>query len=141
MKIYKIAQEEPSESEEISSETFEWKDNRDEMFTFLTRNFDIDLAKRIIKTNPRNITNVGLSGLKSWVPRSKTSVGLIKIDWDRIDAEEGNYDLSFPVIIASIEGGHFPIDGWHRIAKAIEQGVESLPSVMLTPEETEQILL
>ena len=146
MKIYRIAQE--SEISEMSDQ-YEWKDSY-ETFDFLVRSFDVNKARKFIINSPRKIIQMGLSGVAKLVPRERTrtnedgtmsmTMGL-RIDWDRIDAEESAYNLSFPVIIANINGDYLPIDGWHRIAKAVDQGIDHLPAVILSADETQEVLI
>lgn len=45
-------------------------------------------------------------------------------------------DLSVPLIAADLGDQFLVIDGWHRIYKAYHTGVGSLPSRVLTREET-----
>ena len=142
MNWYKKAEE---WRDDMSSDEHEWED-RDEFFTFFASRFDVTKAKEIIRDNPRKIMQMGLSGVAKMVTRPKEgSINLMmRIDWEKIDAAEPTYDLNFPVIVAMIsddEGGMLPIDGWHRIAKAVEEGREWLPAVVLTEEETKRITL
>jgi len=53
-------------------------------------------------------------------------------------------DLNIPIILISFKDhdnqeGYFPIDGWHRIRKAIENNITSLPAYKLTIEESQEI--
>ena len=52
-------------------------------------------------------------------------------------------DLNDPIILISTqhedEISNFPIDGWHRIGKALKEGIEELPAYLLTLEETNKI--
>ncbi|MDA1163388.1 MAG: hypothetical protein O3B13_09825 [Planctomycetota bacterium] len=34
----------------------------------------------------------------------------------------------------------WPIDGWHRIAKAVEAGVDSLPAYILSAKDSARII-
>lgn len=142
MKIYKKAEDDKNSSQ------YEWKSSQ-EYFTFLCSRFDINKAKNIIRAKPRKIVNMGLSGVAAYVPRktsienedgTKSLVMGIRIDWEKIDAVEPVIDLSFPVIVATIgKNNYFPIDGWHRIAMAVDKGIQSLPAVILTEKETKQV--
>ncbi|MCC5579242.1 hypothetical protein IMZ11_26800 [Microtetraspora sp. AC03309] len=59
-------------------------------------------------------------------------LGAIRIDDTRI----GTVDLSVPLIAVLIpNAGPFIIDGWHRIARALRDGVPKLQVVLLTAEE------
>lgn len=54
-------------------------------------------------------------------------------------------DMTDPVLVAfpRFEDGSVPgpmiIDGWHRIARAHQEGIETLEAYSLTPDETDQI--
>ncbi|MEV3986588.1 hypothetical protein [Nonomuraea sp. NPDC049758] len=49
-------------------------------------------------------------------------------------------DLDEPLIAVPVDdAGHFPIDGWHRIRRALTEGVQHLPAIVLTAEEEHQI--
>jgi hypothetical protein len=112
----------------MRSDEFQWRDRKEE-FRFLAGLFDIAKAKRIIEDKPREIVeiNIGESG--------KQLLALMKIDMTRFD----EIDLTVPIIVASIKEGNLPIDGWHRIAKAVHLGLPFVPGVMLTKEETKQV--
>ncbi|WP_433413247.1 hypothetical protein ACQP1V_29170 [Microtetraspora malaysiensis] len=59
-------------------------------------------------------------------------LGAIRIE----DARIGAVDLSVPLIAVPIpDAGPFIIDGWHRIACALRDGVSELQVVLLTAEE------
>ena len=128
------------------SSDFEWKMER-EYFRFFSRGYDVKKAKEIIVKTPREVNVMGLSGVKNMVKRPQrdekgqiTSFSLgISVDWDRIDSTT-EIDLDFPTILANHgNGDYWPIDGWHRIAKAVDMGQESLPVVVLSEEETKQV--
>jgi len=135
---YKKAQE--------NSDKFEWHYDASEIFEFVMRRYDIREAKKIIQEKPRKIHNMSLEGLKSMIPkRPKPIEGGrfemhpgIGVNWGKIDTEEIN--LNFPVIVATRKDNSLlPIDGWHRMAKAMDKGITSLPAVLLTKKETKQI--
>jgi hypothetical protein len=53
-------------------------------------------------------------------------------------------DLDHPLILATIESAdseasQLPIDGWHRIAKALQLGRKVLPCYILSVKETNKI--
>ena len=140
MNWYKIAIENSSE--------VEWLYDTDEMFEFVMSRYDVRKAKEIIHNNPRGVANMRLTGMTSIIPKRHvkrdngqfTMSPGIGVDWGRIDTEI--IDITTPVIVATAKNGSLlPIDGWHRIAKAMDQGIEVLPAVLLTREETQQIEL
>ncbi len=101
-----------------------------EIFNFGTRSWDVRYAKRIIYKNPREIKQYDVN-------RSKYLLnGMINTGgkWEQAD-------LNIPIILITTEQGEFPIDGWHRIKKAIENNIITLPSITLTIEESKEIEL
>jgi hypothetical protein len=53
-------------------------------------------------------------------------------------------DLDHPLILATIESAdgktsQLPIDGWHRIAKALQLGRKVLPCYVLSSKETNKV--
>ncbi|MET7334290.1 hypothetical protein [Nonomuraea sp. NPDC005650] len=49
-------------------------------------------------------------------------------------------DLSEPLIAVPVDGaGYFPIHDWHRIGRALTEGVDQLRAVVLSAEEERQI--
>jgi hypothetical protein len=129
MKINKIA----------DSSDFEWY-VEPEVFNFISTQFNVEAAKVIIRETPRSIIKMDIRPLERFVgkrPKEEGSYKLspISVNWDKMD----NVDLSMPVIVAQKGNSTLPIDGWHRIAKALESGLEELPAVLLTKEETREI--
>lgn len=129
------------------SSDFSWR-LEEEYFHFVSRRYNVKKAKEIIVKTPREVDVMGLSGVANMVQRPKRneqgqivsfSIGGISVDWDRIDTTN-EIDLDFPTILANHgNGDYLPIDGWHRIAKAVDMGQESLPVVVLSEEETKQV--
>jgi hypothetical protein len=55
------------------------------------------------------------------------------VDWEQVDT-------SVPLIFGvGSDGGKMPLDGRHRIAKALKDGLAEIPFVRLTAAETEAI--
>ncbi|MEU6783455.1 hypothetical protein ABZ912_30030 [Nonomuraea angiospora] len=55
-------------------------------------------------------------------------------------------DLTEPVLLAPLPdpstgqpGMEMPIDGWHRISRALAEGVATLSAIALTPEEERKV--
>lgn len=93
--------------------------------------YDVSAAKEIIATKPRKIVTFQVRDWRglAWIMEFSGN--------HRPDAE---CDLSFPCILAHAAGkAYLPIDGWHRIKKAIAEGIESLPAVRLTKKETKLV--
>jgi hypothetical protein len=92
--------------------------------------YDIDAAKRVIADHPRPSLPADVHG---WVTAGKKEHLL------PTRKETSNVDYSVPIIIATINqsaGNYLVIDGWHRLLKANDDGVEAIPSFYLTEPET-----
>jgi hypothetical protein len=50
-------------------------------------------------------------------------------------------DLSRPLLFVPYRGQAQMVDGWHRIARAVLEGVEELPAYLLTEAEADACLL
>lgn len=115
---------------------------------FLPVSWDVQKAKEILRNKPREIQQINVSGCFNYVKRPKTNPdGSITctighcVDWEKVDSDK--VDISFPVIVAYLPKSDdiWIIDGWHRIAKAAEQKIDTLPCVCLTKEESKQCLI
>ena len=123
-----------------------WNDEPEWFDFFLTR-FDVRAAKRILAARKdAKIAQMPVASAAGWIgkpPRdahdlSCIVVGGVGVDWTRAASDE--IDLGVPVIFAYTKsGGFLPIDGWHRIAKAVLTGVEHLPAVALTKSESKRV--
>ena len=107
--------------------------NECEDFSYGGRAWDVRKAKRILYKNPRPKVMFPVRSVKSYIDH-----GLINTGRNYRDA-----DLNIPLILISSRGddvsGQFPIDGWHRIRKALENGVKELPAYVLNGEESKEI--
>ena len=67
-------------------------------------------------------------------------LGFIRIDPEIVKKA----DVSVPIILATMtiagRKGVFPIDGWHRIARAIQDGLDELPAYVLNKRESDRIV-
>ena len=113
-----------------SSET-DWQPRLGEQFIFGGRHYDLAKAKGLIKGAARPVENKPLSLFKSMYYEA------VKIDWDKAEKT----DPAIPFIVATEEGGKLVlIDGWHRFAKALRMRLTEVPTVVLTEEETKQVV-
>lgn len=110
----------------MMSSDFEWVFD-DEWFHVFNHCFDIREAKVIIDRTPREVESVSVESMRSVLGFMETEL-------------RDDLDLSFPMIFATLHFDgrltHFPIDGWHRVRWAAENGLEELPCVVLTEAET-----
>lgn len=131
--------------------------SRDEWFRFLSVVFDVSKARELLlaRGGELEIARIEVSKLRPLVSeRKKGPDGKIKgitlgvsVDWDRIERdaefpdEDAVIDTNVPIILAHLEedGTALPIDGYHRIGKAILKGIETLPCVLLTEAESKKV--
>lgn len=120
---------------EPASAAIAWRTEEYESFSFLGACFDVRAAKRIIVASPRQIMTVK-------VEQAAAFLGAIRIDEALVAAA----DTEVPIIIATLVSKRksepecfLPIDGWHRICRAHDLGMEVMPAVLLTGEETARI--
>lgn len=124
-----------------------------EVFQYLQHTWDVDAAKDLIEAEPREtqplpvavwVKQFGMERPPEEGPYSFSLFG-VRVDWKKIDS--GAIDLAVPVIVVPWTVGEgddevtspMLIDGWHRLALAGDQGVETLPAYVLTEEEAEQV--
>ncbi|MGI8335240.1 hypothetical protein ACRYCC_35270 [Actinomadura scrupuli] len=95
----------------------------DEMFALLGWAWDIDTATRLAKAYPVGTAEVRpLAGLLSLI---------------RIAPEHAaTVDLTRPLLVVPLPnipapGNRLVIDGWHRIHRALSEGVDRLPAILL----------
>jgi hypothetical protein len=121
----------------------------DETFTFMWSEWDVDAAKAIVQAKPRKIERIAVDRLEPFLSKRtphETGTGFtiragIVTDEIRINTDE-TISLDVPLIVAiTPEGNALPIDGWHRVAKAVALGVETLPLVYLTKAESKRVRL
>jgi hypothetical protein len=100
-----------------------------EYFLYGTREWDVRKAKRILYQNPRPLDSFNVSSAASLLGSGMIAVG---------NTDKAN--IKDPIIMVTLsvggESGVLPIDGWHRIKKALETNVQDLPAYVLTAEES-----
>lgn len=128
------------------SNSIDWDLETEEEFGFLFTTWDVREAKRRIAAAPREIEQVKVSDLAPFLSSTakredggfRIQAGII-VTRERV-ASDPTIDLTVPLIGAVTRGGSaLPIDGWHRVAKAEIQGVEELPIVFLTADESAEV--
>ena len=125
------------------SSDFTWNDT-EESFCFLHKSWDVQAAKAIIRDKPREVGMVLVSDLEPFLAKSThTPSGGTRIRAGitlDLDLADPSIDLSMPLIGAiTKQGNALPIDGWHRVARAVRDGVDTLPIVFLTKAESRGI--
>lgn len=132
--------------------TTKWNTEAPEYFDWrLVRlSFDVRAAKGLLAAKKQlKVHNVSFKSIADQLlcmpPKEDGSyslkIGGVTVDWDRVKADEGQIDLTVPILLAETKFGTMVIDGWHRIAKATLLGLETLPGVLLTKAETKKILV
>lgn len=118
------------------SSDFEWDIERSEqaLDAGTMCAYDIRAAKEVLVRAPRPVETVSLEGeRREFFSEQLDDVGFRhNADWDKVDPD-------VPVIFATEGGLRLPIDGRHRLAKALREGRPSFPAVTLTEEETQAI--
>ena len=99
-----------------------------DIFTFGAYRWNITAAEQLLAGRP----------VEHYAPVKKAAALLFMVYID--EAHAATVDLAKPLIIAPVNNvGHIVIDGWHRIYKAHNEGIETLPAHVLTAEEEHQI--
>ncbi|NRQ31350.1 ParB N-terminal domain-containing protein [Nonomuraea sp. NN258] len=98
-----------------------------EVFRFGFFGWNISAAERIVEGREPDVVRVADVAPMLWLVYVK-------------EDHAATVDLSKPLIVAPVpELGTLVIDGWHRIWKARKAGVETLPAVLLTPDEEHRV--
>lgn len=110
-----------------------WRCTEYERFCFLGRVFDVRAAKRLIDCARRSVLSVK-------VAQAATLLGVIRIDEELVGKADPNVPIILGTFSAEGEGDcYMPIDGWHRIKRAAADGLDSIPAVLLTADETRRV--
>ncbi len=115
----------------------DWNDTA-ETFHFLAHGWDVQAAKRLLLKKPREVEEMDIEGLRPFLP--KNGFGGVLVDRARVESGEG-IDLDVPIILGEVKSSHLPLDGWHRIARALHLGLKTVPCVVLTLRETSSVHL
>jgi hypothetical protein len=87
--------------------------------------YDLHQARSLIVENPREVRVLRVSTLvpARWPP----------------DGPREDMDPAFPLILGTEGGQPLILDGFHRLARARQMGIETVNAVVLTEAETGQI--
>lgn len=106
-------------------------ESRGQVFRFLGKAWDIDAAFKILEKTPRVPQMLDISKSGNFVRTDPEYVA-------SIDPEKAE-----PVIVGTItvdgEENWLPLDGYHRIRRARDLGIDELPAYILTKKETDKI--
>ena len=99
--------------------------DNNEYFQFLSYRWNVTMAQEIARDLP-----IGKLSVVDW----SKHLGIIALDDDHLDA----VDLRRPLIlvrIADVGGLVLLIDGWHRLARAVRDGIAELPFHFLDEDQ------
>ena len=99
-----------------------YQEEQDSTFTHFGKKYNLNSLLQISKHKP--IISVKVVSLK-WI-LNHTHIDLARVN---------NADLSKPILICVNELGDIVIDGAHRLAKAVENGIESIPAKYVNEKE------
>jgi hypothetical protein len=123
----------PGHNTPMSSD-FDWDVARNERTQELFEKYDVQGAKKFIKAGPRPVEQLDLVKYKAFFNDYLQEVQF------RPNADWAKVDTAVPIIFGrDQEGRKFPIDGRHRLKKALDDGLPTIPIVCLTKDETESI--
>ena len=119
-----------------------WNTDRAEIFRLLWSRWDIRKAKQILAATPsRVVRTCEVKPFESTISRRLESGAItigVRVDWDRVQ-HDATIDLTVPIILGTLEDADLLLDGYHRVAKALRTRVATLPCVVLTRDETENV--
>ena len=69
------------------------------------------------------------------VTREKIDGIYNNLDWEYAKST----DITEPLLFAPFQGEILQLDGWHRVGRAVLEGIPELPMYLLTEEEAERI--
>jgi hypothetical protein len=102
-----------------------------QVFTLLAKSWDIDAAFKLLEKAPRDPVPVDIT----------KSMSFIRTDPDYVAALD--LKTAPPIIVGTIvaDGAEYwlPLDGWHRIRRAKDLGIDKLPAYILSKKETDKI--
>ena len=105
-------------------------------------NFDVNKAEEIIKKDPRETQYINVKQWAEFYGYTKKDDPK-KISLMRLDREyaKKKSDADKPGIMAQIVGEHILIDGNHRLYKRYIAGDKTMEVYVLTPEESEEVVI
>lgn len=127
-----------------------WYERGGECFRYVATHWNIDAAKAILKSKPRESKAIDVEEWAQLLSKEtvterdkdgnpcawKRQAG-VAFNRENSEAEPSPLDLGVPVIMIQFDDGCvLVIDGWHRIARAQHLGVKTLPAVLLDKEES-----
>ena len=121
-----------------------------EGFTFLFKSWDVAKAWTLVAEQAPHGTIV----VEEWARAmfrapsaadmlDKSKIYAMSVHVDTAWCLDNDVDLTRPILIASVpmsdEMLTIPIDGYHRLWRAWHDGIETLPAIVLTTEQEQEI--
>ena len=106
----------------------------DEIFSFMTARFDIELAKRVIRTTPPKMIEIPLKDLANAFNFKNIECSLIRVDLNRV-ADLNEEALEETGIAVEMLGGTLLIDGWHRSYARWKKGYKTMKVYCFTDKK------
>ncbi|HEX5119840.1 MAG TPA: hypothetical protein VFW65_32035 [Pseudonocardiaceae bacterium] len=121
------------------------------VFRFVTFRWCVDQARELIESDPDAARRepVEIEPLREFTSLGAPRPGHLKLIEVKVDAAHAaTVDLTEPIVFAPIVSpetgermGGFLIDGWHRVYRALSEGVPELPAYFLTDEASLAVLV
>lgn len=122
-----------------------------QFFQFAVSRWCISHARELIEADPdaaRLVEDIEIEPFRQFLPLDKPRPGFIKLIEVRVDAAyAATTDLARPIMLAPIISdsgerfGGVVIDGWHRVYRALTDGVVELPGYVLTEATSRAVLM
>ena len=122
-----------------------------EEFVYFAHYYVVDKAVRIIRKAPRELFDVEVDQLAGFVNYpAQPAIDILNTVRACIDERHVDHVNDDPIILAHVPRDRndpskprpvLPIDGHHRIAKAIKNGIATLKAYVLTEAETDKIVV
>lgn len=116
-------------------------DLSDQVFTFTDGtgtqwHWNASKGYRLIEQAPREV-------MEFCPAESQIDLAHLRERYLNLDEEYAKtVDLSRPILFVPFhDGTSVLIDGWHRLWRAVSEGIECVPCYELTPKEAEQVLI
>ena len=118
-----------------------------EVFKYMSLAYDVTKAKALVDGREAQ-ANIDPKQWENWISREIPCSGptkrMLTLGIGINQEHVASVDTDQPVIVArfTMPGEDvipLPIDGWHRIQKAINEGLEEIPAHYLTLEESEEV--
>lgn len=100
-----------------------------EVFSLLAYQWDVTIGRALAQGQP--VVQVSAASLAAWI-------GLIRINPEHALTT----DLTEPLLVVTHPAaGRIVVDGWHRVWRALDEGLDTLPAVVLDEDQERQIRL